>query len=204
MTLGKDNGNRLSAAKGAFCPRCAKPERLCVCRHITPIEVKIRILVLQHPKEQREVLGTVPLLAASIDKTVVKVGLSWPNLERALGSPCNPKKWGVLFLGTKKSGGSRAKNIDLNELEGLVALDGNWRQAKAIWWRNPWLLKLKRIVLSPKARSLYGKARREPRPESLSTLEAVALVLSEASNDRELFEKLTCPLKKLVEQVKEP
>jgi len=36
-------------------------------------------------------------------------------------------------------------------LEGIVALDGTWAQAKTMWWRNAWLLKLKRSGASPVA-----------------------------------------------------
>jgi hypothetical protein len=62
-------------------------------------------------------------------------------------------------------------------LEGILVLDGTWSQAKTLWWRNPWLLKLPRIALTPREPSLYGKLRREPRREWVSTLEAVADVL---------------------------
>jgi DTW domain-containing protein YfiP len=58
-----------------------------------------------------------------------------------------------------------------------VLLDGSWSEAKTLWWRNPWLLKLRRIVLNPRQRSHFGRLRREPRREALSTLEAAALLL---------------------------
>ena len=63
-------------------------------------------------------------------------------------------------------------------LKGLVALDGNWAQAKALWWRNAWLTRLRRLVVVPDGPSLYGNLRREARPDAVSTLEAVALALS--------------------------
>ena len=50
-------------------------------------------------------------------------------------------------------------------------------EAKALWWRNPWLLKLRRLVLNPRRPSRWGQIRREPRREALSTLEATALLL---------------------------
>src|SRR5204862_7870678 len=30
----------------------------------------------------------------------------------------------------------------LKRLDGIVLLDGSWKEAKTLWWRNPWLLKL--------------------------------------------------------------
>jgi len=59
-----------------------------------------------------------------------------------------------------------------------VIFDGSWAQAKTLWWRNPWVLKAKRLALNPKKPSAYGNLRREPRREALSTLEAAALALS--------------------------
>jgi DTW domain-containing protein YfiP len=75
-------------------------------------------------------------------------------------------------------------------LDGIVILDGNWRQAKALWWRNAWLLKLNRIVLAPKNSSLYGSLRREPRRESVSSLEAVALTLGALEESPAIKESL--------------
>jgi DTW domain-containing protein YfiP len=65
----------------------------------------------------------------------------------------------------------------LRGIEGVVLLDGSWREAKTLWWRNPWLLKLRRLVLNPQRPSRYSRIRREPRREALSTLEAAAVVL---------------------------
>jgi DTW domain-containing protein YfiP len=62
-------------------------------------------------------------------------------------------------------------------------LDGTWAQAKTMWWRNPWLLKLKRLVLNPSRRSLYGRLRKEPRRECLSTIESVAEALQTLGED---------------------
>jgi DTW domain-containing protein YfiP len=61
---------------------------------------------------------------------------------------------------------------------GIILLDGTWSQAKTMWWRNPWLLKTRRMHLIPKQKSLYGNIRKEPRPECVSTLEAAAETLS--------------------------
>ena len=62
-------------------------------------------------------------------------------------------------------------------LAGIVALDGTWSQARTLWWRNPWLLKLRRLVPAPGRTSRYGDPRLAARAEGLSTLEAVAETL---------------------------
>src|SRR4029077_11906568 len=62
-------------------------------------------------------------------------------------------------------------------LRGIVVLDGTWSQAKTLWWRNPWLLKLHRVVLDPPLPARLRKLRREPRRDALWTSEASAMSL---------------------------
>ena len=64
------------------CPRCHKPEPVCVCDRASPLAVRSRVLVLQHPQEQDRILGTVPILERMVGATRA-VGLSWPNLAAA-------------------------------------------------------------------------------------------------------------------------
>ena len=40
------------ADPNAECPRCLKPQALCVCEGITRIDNKVSLLILQHPQEQ--------------------------------------------------------------------------------------------------------------------------------------------------------
>src|SRR4051794_22180945 len=135
------------------CPRCGKPLPLCICAGITPVENRIALLILQHPQEQDRALGTARLLALHFRSAVLKIGLSWPSLSKALGRPvADPSRWGVLYLGSVRAAdlatsrdiiainrkGEVVENQRdiLNAIEGIVLLDGTWSQAKALWWRN--------------------------------------------------------------------
>ena len=80
----------------------------------------------------------------------------------------------------------------------MVLLDGTWKEAKTLWWRNPWLLKLRRLVLNPHHKSRYGRIRREPRREALSTLEAVALLLKHLDGGPEVEATLLGALDSLI------
>ena len=88
------------------------------------------------------------------------------------------------------------------DLKGIVALDGNWAQAKALWWRNPWLTKLRRFVVVPDGPSLYGDLRREARPDAVSTLEAIALALAVLEDDPTVRERLLAPFRALLAQAR--
>jgi DTW domain-containing protein YfiP len=189
-----DVSGKDAAAAVADCPHCQKPQPLCICDSVTPIESRIALLILQHPQEQDRALGTARLAARHFENAVVKIGLSWPSLAKALGRPvADPSRWAVLYLGSAKVAELDTKAdivaIDrkgavepdqhgiLGRLEGVVLLDGTWSQAKALWWRNPWMLKCQRVILGPKRPSRYGALRREPRREGLSTIEAAGMLL---------------------------
>src|ERR1700719_838479 len=176
------------------CPHCHKPPALCICDSITPIENRIALLILQHPQEQDRALGTARLTALHFSDAVLKIGLSWPSLSKALGRQvADPSRWAVLYLGSANVADlettsdivaiNRKGEIEdnqraiLRDIEGIVLLDGTWSQAKALWWRNAWMLKCQRVILGPPHPSRYGQLRREPRRDGLSTIEAAAMLL---------------------------
>jgi DTW domain-containing protein YfiP len=150
---------------------------------IAPAANRIFVLILQHPQERREPLATAATAVAALRHAKLVAGLSWPNLSRALGRNADPRRWGVLYLGSVQpvalaSAGElvlvdrQGEPVDnpepiLSDLEGIVLLDGNWSQAKTLWWRNPWLLKLHRLVLNPPRPARLGRLRREPRRDAL-------------------------------------
>jgi hypothetical protein len=183
-----------------------------------PINNRLFVLVLQHPQEKREVLATAAATCAALRRAVLVVGLSWPNLARALGGPADTRQWAVLYLGSARPAAfglereiimlDRAgmppadQDAMLRGLEGVVLLDGSWSEAKTLWWRNPWLLRLHRLVLNPPHRSRFGRVRREPRREALSTLEAAALLLKNLDGGPEIEAALLDRLDRLIAEAR--
>jgi DTW domain-containing protein YfiP len=177
------------------------------------VDNKTSVLILQHPQEQDRVLGTARTIAATLGNTTLTVGLSWRNLAHALkAADAEPRDWGVLYLGSTKVSKDKGPLVAVDRkgeaiadqaaaragLKGLVVLDGNWSQAKALWWRNAWLTKLRRFVIVPDAPSLYGNLRKEARPDAVSTLEAVGLALSVVENNAALREALLVPFREMI------
>jgi DTW domain-containing protein YfiP len=203
-----------AADPNAECPRCRKPPALCVCEGITPIDNQVALLILQHPQEQDRELGTAQLTALHFKNAQLKIGLSWPSLTKILGRPADPRHWAILYLGSVRAAavlpdrdivvvnrkGSAVDHQDaaLREIEGIVLLDGTWSQAKALWWRNGWMLKCQRVVLGPKRRSRYGRLRREPRSDGLSTLEAAAMLLARLEGKPEIEATLIASFERLL------
>jgi DTW domain-containing protein YfiP len=180
-----------------------------------PIDNRLFVLILQHPREKKEPLATAALIRDALSRAALVVGLSWPNLTCALGSPADPRRWAVLYLGSARPAafgpGREVIAVDrrgepaadqealLRGLDGVVLLDGSWNEAKTLWWRNPWLLKLRRLVLNPSRPSRYGRLRREPRRAALSTIEAAALVLKYLDGGTEAEAALLAALDDLIE-----
>ena len=207
------------ADPNAECPRCLKPRSLCVCEGIAPIDNKVSLLILQHPQEQDRELGTARLTALHFKDALLKIGLSWPSLTKILGRPTDPQRWAILYLGSVKAkailperdivvvnkSGNAVDHQDsaLREIEGIILLDGTWSQAKALWWRNGWMLKCKRVVLGPKRPSRYGRLRREPRSEGLSTIEAAAMLLARLERKPEIETALHASFERLLARYRE-
>ena len=184
------------------CPRCLKPAELCACDGVVAIDNKIDLLILQHPQEQDRALGTARLTAMHFTHATLKIGLSWPSLSKILGRTVDPARWAILYLGSSKVAEldtdrdivviDRKGQLEdgqaaiLKSLEGVILLDGTWSQAKALWWRNAWMLKCRRVILGPSRPSLYGKLRKEPRRDGLSTLEAAAMLLGRLERREEI------------------
>lgn len=197
-------------ARTPRCERCTRPQASCLCDRLptSPLASPLEIVILQHPQEDDVVLGTASIVAHALAQARVRVGLSWPSLEAAVGREgCDRSRWAVLFATKETSAGVDEEGqavgpsvvqppgtvrvfdrhgvprAEAPPLEGLIVLDGTWSQAKTLWWRNPWLLKLARVSLVPREPSLYGKLRKEPRREWVSTLEAIGDVLPALGRD---------------------
>jgi DTW domain-containing protein len=181
---------------------------------IEPIDNRMFLLILQHPREKKEMLATAGVTLSLVRRASLVIGLSWANLSDALGRAADPRRWAVLYLGSARprtfglarqvialdrhGQPERNQEAALRNLDGAVLLDGSWREAKALWWRNPWLLKLRRLVLDPAGPSHYHRVRREPRREALSTIEAAGLLLSELEGRPDIEGALTAALDRMI------
>jgi DTW domain-containing protein len=202
------------------CPHCGKPLPLCICDSVEPIKSAISLLILQHPQEQDRALGTARLTALHFKDAVVRIGLSWPSLAKALGRPVgDPSRWAVLYLGSAKVADletdrdivaiNRKGEIEdnqraiLGDIEGVVLLDGTWSQAKALWWRNAWMLKCQRVILGPAHPSRYGALRREPRRDGLSTIEAAAMLIAGLEKRPDIAATLNASFERMLARYRE-
>lgn len=207
-----------SEAPPTDCSTCGRSSQYCVCAWVKRVETKTKILVLQHPQEPGVAIGTAPIIESCFSNSVVVTGLSWSNLKKILRRDIVYQEWGVLYLGsirveklpdtglysvTDKGVVRPDQKALLAKLKGIIVLDGTWSQAKTLWWRNAWLLKLQRLVIRSDATSLYDTIRKEPRKGCLSSIEALAESLDILERaDGHIQEAVQKPLGELVSRLR--
>lgn len=156
-----------------ICTACRRPQSVCYCRHITRVETRTRVVVLQHPRERDMPIGTARMATLCLPNAELHEGVRWDDaaLERVLSDPARtpvllyPGKGAIDVLQEPPPG-----------LVTLVVVDGTWSQAKKIVRENPRLQALPRYAFTPGAPSEY-RIRREPEETYVSTIEALVHVL---------------------------
>ena len=180
--------------KALACPDCLRPRPQCICGRVESFATRTRVVILQHPQEQLKLWNSARLASLALTNSSLRVGLSWANLKKASGVDTQPSRWGALYLKGNHRLEKPFQVFNRKEqprgeeapLEGIIVLDGSWKQAHALWWRNPWLLRVNRIALNVKGPSLRGQAK----ASGLATIESIAYALKYLGEDPAVTESL--------------
>jgi DTW domain-containing protein YfiP len=178
-----------------ICPRCRRPTPTCYCAHLVPQATRTRVVVLQHPREERTAIGTARMAHLALTGSVLRVGLDFsadPVVNGALAE--RPDRY-VLFPGP---GAVPIEALPREHPITLVVLDGTWWQAKKLLNLNPQLAALPRVGFSPAQPSDY-RIRRQPAEFCVSTIEALAEVLGKLEHDPARFATLLLPFRAMVD-----
>jgi DTW domain-containing protein YfiP len=179
----------------AVCRKCHRPEKVCICDFISPVENRVEIGILQHPTEAKQIKGTAILAALSLQKAKLWVSESVEEVSDLLAWLNNHKQTYLLYPPTEEQNSStqvhrteQLKAIPAEDYQVLV-LDGTWRKTFKMLQLNQQLADLSRVVLEPETESKYI-VRKQKDQNSLSTVEAVAELLSRLESDAEKFQPL--------------
>ncbi len=180
----------------AVCMQCRRPESVCYCRHLTSIETKTRVVVLQHPRERNMAIGTARMANLCLPNSELHVGVHFrdsPALARALSDPSRPAA--LLYPG------AGAIDVLRHPPQGpvtLVVVDGTWWQASKLVKMNPELAALPRYAFEAPTPSEY-RIRREPDEAYVSTIEALVHVLGVLEGDPERLRQLLVPFRAMID-----
>jgi DTW domain-containing protein YfiP len=178
------------------CHRCRRPTTGCYCTHVTPIDTRTRLVLLQHPRERYVAIGTAHMASLCLTNSELHVGIDWSKhapLARALSNPERPP---VLLYP-----GEGSTDIVKSPPPGpvtLVVVDGTWAQTKKVVRINPALAALPRYAFVPPRPSEY-RIRKEPDDASVATIEALVHALSALEGDATRFETLLAPFRAMID-----
>jgi len=167
-----------------ICTDCLKSKKTCYCGLIKPFQTEFELVILIHPKESRNSVGTGRMTHLCISNSKLIEGIDFSDSEE-VNDIINDKESNCLVLYPSK------KSINIDELSKteseklypknkktvIFAIDGTWSLAKKMMKLSTNLNKLPRISFTPTERSKYS-IRVEPNPVCLSTIESIYRVIS--------------------------
>ncbi|WP_437310262.1 DTW domain-containing protein [Sorangium sp. So ce388] len=164
------------------CWRCRRPRPVCYCALLPSLPTRTRVVLLQHPRERRVGIGTARMTHLSLPNSELHEGVTFEEDARIIALASDPTT-AVLFPG------GDADPADGPPVRSLIVVDGTWWQARKMLALNPRLASVRRIGVTPRAPGNY-RIRREPRPECLATVEAVASALAALEEEPARFDAM--------------
>lgn len=187
-----------SDSKRKHCPDCCRPQTVCWCVHlpVPRIQTRTKIILLQHPLEEKRSIRTARMLELGLAEGCCTVyqGHTFPGSCPALSSLLDSPHTLVLYPGPGSQDLDTLQGEDQGEGRNVIILDGTWDQARKIWNANPALHKVRRVSLSLQSPSEYV-VRTQPMVGCLSTLETAAHTVARLEGRMEIVEPLLGPLR---------
>ena len=188
------------------CWRCRKARRTCYCGLLPALIVKTRFVILQHPKEGRNAIGTGRLAHLALSNSVLLQGIDFSADQRLNALLSDPgSSCAILYPGSQSRSLNQLSENDRAELMPrdrrlvLFVIDGTWAGARPILRRSKNLATLPRVSFSASGLSAYAGLRKQPRQECLSTVEAIGRVIG-LLESAELENQLLAPFRHMVAQ----
>ncbi|WP_437736878.1 DTW domain-containing protein [Sorangium sp. So ce1335] len=164
------------------CFRCWRPRPVCYCALLPSLPTRTRVVLLQHPRERRVGIGTARMTHLALPNSELHEGVVFEDDARIRALAADPTT-AVLFPG------GDADPAAGPPVRSLLVVDGTWWQARKMLALNPRLASVRRIGITPRAPGNY-RIRREPRPECLATVEAVASALGALEGEPARFDAM--------------
>ncbi|KAG8256463.1 DTW domain-containing protein 2 [Homalodisca vitripennis] len=167
-------------SKRDICDKCKRPSNVCWCPYLPsePLSPVSRVVLLQHPAEEKRCLRTAPILSLGLSpgRCLIYKGKKFPQqrhdgLLEILSDPHS------VLLYPSRAATTLDDLLLTSKPTNLVIIDGTWPQAKTIYNNSPILHSMKQVKLVLGVTSEYV-IRSQPTDGCLSTLETAAEALA--------------------------
>jgi DTW domain-containing protein YfiP len=166
-----------------WCTNCRKAKVTCYCERLRPFDSDPRFVILAHPREMRNSVGTGRMLHLSIRNSLLIDGHDFGDDARVNRLIADPSLYCVLLYPGARSfdlsgctaGEARAFAPDGRKLL-LFIVDGTWETARGMINRSPNLKAMPQLSFTPERRSGY-RFRKQPHDYCLSTLETAHWII---------------------------
>nr|WP_295802444.1 tRNA-uridine aminocarboxypropyltransferase [uncultured Microbulbifer sp.] len=179
-----------------ICPTCQRPLKVCYCSALVHIANRIKVLIIQHPLEEKHPFNTGRMARLCLENSelIVAENLSDEKLAQLLkpGSALLYPSLGWLPEVEQVAPGTPQAEA----LEQLVVIDATWRKSKKMLHLHPALQQLPRVSFEGALSSNY-QIRHSSLENSLSTIESVAMAMAQLEPERD-FKTMLAPFEYMV------
>lgn len=179
-----------------LCPTCQRPLNVCYCSALVHIPNRIRVLIIQHPLEQKHPFNTGRMAHLCLENSELMVAecLSDEELAQLLkpGSALlYPSLSWLPEVGQVEPGTPQA-----GALAQLIVIDATWRKSRKMLHLHPALQRLPRVGFEGALASEY-RIRHSSLSNSLSTLESITLAMQQLEPECD-FQAMLRPFKHMI------
>ena len=171
-----------------MCWNCRRSKSTCFCLQVKPFLTGPLFVLLVHPREGRNRIGTVRIIKRCIPESILIEGTGEdldldPRLECLLNDSRfepriiypGPDSQPVASLGHLEEGQAALNPLHLKRLL-LFLVDGTWAHAKSMLRTSRRLQSLRQLSFNPMQTSNY-RIRKQPSAQCVSSVEAVYTML---------------------------
>ena len=187
-------------SKRKKCTVCDKALAACICQHITVIDSDIELIILQHPGEVKNAIGTARILNLSLPQCQIIIGENFTDNTQLNGILNDPTRQCFLlypseesvaaeYLAANENSSIESSNPNANIKRTFILLDGTWRKAFKMYQSSSNLHSLPAVRLNAEQKSQYT-IRQTSIEGGLSTVEAGFLLLSILDQDKNKYQPL--------------
>lgn len=178
------------------CPNCQRPLNVCYCSALVHIPNRVKVLIIQHPLEEKHPFNTGRMAHLCLDNSelIVAEQLSDDALAKLLAprsALLYPSLSWLPPVEQVEPGTPQAE-----QLAQLVVIDATWRKSKKMLHLHPLLQKLPRLSFEGELHSNY-RIRQSSMENSLSTIESLAAALP-LIDDKLDYSVLLQPFEKMI------